>query len=332
MKKTSFVNILLCGGILFASCSEDVVVESGGSGTSGSASEKEEEVVLPVGVDSIFQYEGSALVYKYVNEYNKKGYTTKETGYTILNGQLVKGSTLEFTYDANDSITCESTINELNNTYKKLEYAYDAKGRKISMQLYDWTAESWGDVFQQEEYSYDTKGNLVQTTGKYFSMNPWDQDYKVTYTLDGYDNVIYEKKEKWDGYSWYKNYSNSYKLEYDSNKRIISKIKQSDYALESRDTYTYDDAGNMTSWIYAYHTNDGNWIDSEKLVYTYNSRNKPLSRIVYVKNNNGWNINNKIVYTYDKDVYLKMTEYSFTSESGVRSGRIEYYYTLLSAD
>lgn len=342
MKKFSFLNILLCGGIFYTSCGEDVVVKSDSDKNENtSETEKEEEkvpdtnpgdvAIAAIGVDSIYQYEGGALLYKFVNEYNERGIITKQIGYNMINDQLVKSTTMEFAFDANDSILCESTINELQNTYWKKEYAYDTNGHKISTLIYDWTAGQWGDVYQQEEYNYDLKGNLVLTIGKYFSQNPWDQDYKISYTLDSSNNVTYEKKEKWDGYNWYTNYAYSYKLEYDSNKRIISKIVQPDFSARAdyRVTYTYDDAANITSCIYAYPTNDGKWSDREKHVYTYNSKNKPLSWILYVSNGNGWNMTNKTVYTYDNDVYLKQQEYIYSSESGIRSGQIKYYYTIL---
>ena len=265
------------------------------------------------------------------------------------------GQKTAYTYDENGNLS--SQVSPMGNTVRysydkldRLEETLDPAGRKES-----YTYDSVGNLTKKTvndtrvtSYAYDANGNLTSLTNalgqtetkKYDNMNRLVQETdatgaKTTYQYDGKGQLL----SSTDGNG------NTTAVAYDGNGNVISvtdgegrqvryaydladrltEAMAGDASYENRNTYTYDEVGNLTS------TTDGN---GNKMTYTYDLLSNQTSRTNALGETESYsyNLNNRlekitrpngntIQYDYNKLDALLQTDYSEEAD-----GQVLYTY------
>lgn len=130
-----------------------------------------------------------------------------------------------------------------------------------TLRYYQWTDEAWEPYYHVVSH-YDTCGEtrlLESTTTEAFSETEWVGVNRATY-------------------------------EYDENCRLVvttnwRKDEAGEWTGDSKYTYEYDSLGALASSVF-YHVRNGEWNESQKLVYTYDEQHQCISLLAQRKG--GW--------------------------------------------
>lgn len=192
----------------------------------------------------IFKYDGkhnkievnsynfeSKLIFKWIYEYNDKGFLTNRICFKPDGSQYWKQS---FNYDAMGNLIEEIWYTPEGVQNWKLTYGYDNQGNKIEEINYD----EKGSLYEKQTYSYDEKGNKIEA-------NNYDSDlslsWKQTFLYDDKRNIVEKNWYNFEGSVF--NIKTTFEYEYDEKGNWIRRIDSfngiPEYILEREFEY-YD--------------------------------------------------------------------------------------------
>jgi YD repeat-containing protein len=182
-------------------------------------------------IECIFEYHHDSDIYQYdekgnlIESYNKQSYNKHRCYHT---DSITEENTVKYQYDKKGSLIEENRYDTDSNLKEKTVYKYDRKENLIEIDKYD----SGGKLYYTEICKYDRKKNLIE-------------------------NVVQE-------YNFRGVYNTTiYKCEYDKKGNLIEKNAYDSYNnLKDRNTYRYDEKGNLIERNYYY-------FDLNPLKYTY---------------------------------------------------------------
>lgn len=312
---------VLMAGLAFVSCNDDEITGGDHNGV---------DPVVPVAqrLDSSYVYSANEVLnYREINSYNERGLLVSTHINNYLSGQWSGNYIVEYTYDANDSLTVRLSYNadaegnpdpELE--MYKIEYTRDAKGKLLSEAQYfkdfhyhlDWTPLNY-----KYDYTYDAAGNMVSHI--YYDCTGPFREFKLSRKEEfTYNNIglrLSGKRYYWNGSDWYVN--GEYKYTYDKQNRLT--LYEADYfGSKDRTQYTYDDQRHSTTINYA----RGNRYLLETIetyVRTYNDRGLLILDVCYIVKNGESQPYSKYEYKYNENGNLVSVTY-FKYEVGWKPG------------
>lgn len=196
-------------------------------------------------------------------EYTKDGWYSYDNNGNWLRQAMRYNSDFlayDYTYDANGNII-KAEYTDGGAVIAVHNYAYDENGLRIRESY-----EENGVVYYDYQNTYDAKGNLIKSV-----YEAEDGNYIYDYVYNEDNNLVNERGESPDGYSYNNDYtynddgnmikkvcsengeiSATLNCTYDSNKNCIK--EEWNYPDKTKDVYTkeYDENGNLTKEVHTY--------------------------------------------------------------------------------
>ena len=221
----------------------------------------------------------------------------------------------DYEYNFGGDITSYTELTDMNgmmvNSYHET-YEYDEQGRPKTYTEYNWDKDKseWVEYYRQE-YTYDSFGR--DSTYTEFTFNDTSQmmekDYKEEYSynsnflLDTYTGYNWNATDE----KWVEQSMGTYNYFENGKPETITLSIRFDSTLEkySQELYTYNDAGQVLTYIYARWVAE-QWVNYYKYVYAYNSYNLILLQSLFIWNSGDWQKNYRIEYSYTEDKLLSI--------------------------
>ena len=220
----------------------------------------------------------------------------------------------EYTYDANGSVILEisSIWNDEENDWEKAsksEYSYDANGNKTLSTFCFWDNEKndWAN-YSKREFSYSETKNTETVYRWDAESNGWIGTYKYDYAYKDNIYVTLRANYEWntETNAWIGDWCDAYWYDAEGESHSAScywNDSEGRWNLSSSELFQkeYNAAGKKTLELYvAYDANTNTWRNSEKVVYTYNTRGDEtrLERFSWNAERNEW-----ISYYYEETTY-----------------------------
>ncbi|MBN1340518.1 MAG: T9SS type A sorting domain-containing protein [Bacteroidales bacterium] len=150
-----------------------------------------------------------------------------------------------------------------------------------------------GDTTGKTFYSYDNQGKQTETLYKIWSNGIWENNWRVLFVYDMYDNLEITLNQSWQNGNWFTNSGSKHIYTYDLNNNIIEEIFQvwdagcSAWVNLDKYLYSYDFNGYMIEYITQYWDNMNSvWYSAYKQIYTNNSSGVTLE-ILFQNYDNG---------------------------------------------
>jgi hypothetical protein len=234
-------------------------------------------------------------------------------------------------YDNNQNILSETIFDWQNNGWVNLERysgTYDVNGNLLTVLGQVWDNNAW---FNNElsTFTYDANGNELTELYQYWEGGNWVNSELTINTFDGNGNQLTRLGQLWDIGAWLN--SSFSTMTYDDSGNLLTllwQIWESEVWLNSdlwtktyttngqlltntmvgwdgtgwgllmyRDTFTYDEAGNMLT--YTNESGDtGTWVNSYMETYTYDENGNWLTLLVQYWSG-AWDNTDFVTRTYD---------------------------------
>lgn len=210
---------------------------------------------------------------RYIYGYDTDGKMTGTVLQQWYGNMWTNNITSTVTYDAQDK------IRELTSVTYKLQFDYDPSGKHVVEIVdigYNSSTGSW-DNNVRKSYTYSGDDIATYVLAKWnTSNNTWVNEEKWSYTYNNNHQVVYSEHELWNGSTWSNNkeYNHSY-----SGKNEIERVEK--------------------VWVLS----QGNYVNNQKITYTYNVYNQPKTYQTASWNGSGWYMNNgdkQITYYYEQ--------------------------------
>lgn len=250
--------------------------------------------------DPYYGWSGSKDEYSFDNRGNQIGHVSY--GWDEYNrNDWVFNNKEERTYDSNGNITTDTFYtwqggwSGISGSWgyvylSRVEWRYDADGRKESVIFYSWDSDSksWLVVFDEKNV-YNTAGQLVSETevaGTGLGFSPVRKEY----AYDPAGNRISVITTSWGSSWWSQGWTNPEKNEYtyDADKRITSKVlsywngETNSWTKSSKTGYSFDQAGHLTEEItYIWNSESHNWQQSIRREWSYDSLGRQVLYAYY---------------------------------------------------
>jgi len=236
-------------------------------------------------------------------------------------------------YDDNQNLISETIFDWQNNGWVNLERysgTYDVNGNLLTVLGQVWDNNAWLNN-ELSTFTYDTNGNELTELYQYWESGNWVNSELTTNTFDGNGNQLTRLSQYWDTGAWLN--SSFSTMTYDGNGNLLTllwQIWESEAWLNSdlwtitysangepltntmvgwdgtgwgllmyRDTFTYDETGNMLT--YTYESGDtGAWVNSYMETYTYDENGNWLTLLVQYWSG-AWDNTDFITRTYNEN-------------------------------
>jgi len=322
--KTFFpIYLILCGGLVFASCNDEKNIDN---------IESNDDLITQRLDSTIDRLSGTDNYQLQSFHYNDRGLVdTIFTKQHFTNSLFGSGEGyVAYAYDANDSLITEhhfsfdSEGNIISGQYK-IEYTRNAQGKKASEVYYlanDQTG-AWEENNYKCEYTYDASGRLSNYI--YFDFLIYSRVFiekrKHEFSYDDKGNVLKEVVSLTGGVTWEPSYSCAYTYKNDV---LVRKDYESGGHCE-RTVYEYDAKGNNTKEIQSQSEDNGRtWQNSYQYVRTFDDRKNVtmINSFSWNSTTGQWEDSSRWRFTYDSNGYvLEQHVYS----SGVNATKTFYY-------
>lgn len=210
--------------------------------------------------------------------------------------------------------TRQSWVNSAWVNYTETEYTYN-NGLNTEYAYTLWNTAN-GQVTSKNKviYTYDANGNMTMLTNQNYDLvnMVYNNTTRETHTLNASGDITHTLSEQWDnGTSAWKNY-NQLMYSYDANGRNYRDTFETWDAVNSvwkpalAYQYLYDANGNNIDYtLQRWNTDSLKYINSEQLLYDYNSFDQQTRYHTYTwdKTNNTWGIGSN---DYDTRYYYEL--------------------------
>lgn len=194
----------------------------------------------------------------------------------------------------------------------KNELTYDDHNNLTMHVIYLWEDNVWVKD-EKNEYIYDDNTNTVTEIWYSWGNNTWQQESK--------DEIIYDSNGKGIMYIYY---------DWDDNRTVFRKYAKEEYVYDNhgnkllwisydlvdntwvedarheyKNDYTYDDNGNIKTFIRSYKS-ENEREERERCEYEYDAQNNIITKIRFVEESSGWERYDKGEYLYDNNRNLIM--------------------------
>jgi hypothetical protein len=281
--------------------------------------------------------------------------------YIMIADTIAAGEKTLLTYNANDSITGETTLNLVAGVWvndrrrtrvynvdklllleiyenwntatnvwdsaSRYLYTYDNSNRRVSITTYTYTAGNW-QGYSQFTNVYDAAGNVLTFTSQNWANGNWANYYRDVSTYDANNNRLTFLREYSTSGTWAPDTRSTFTYN-GSNKLLtqISQYYQSGVWINSEQhTYVRDNNGNATLFTIEKWDNNG-WKNHMRYTYTYNSANKIVSTQTEGGNGSGWALTGRFLYAYDNsNKRTAVRADTWTGSAWLLDYRYEYPY------
>jgi|GEM_PF-2193231 len=151
---------------------------------------------------------------------------------------------------------------------------YDANSYETLYAVYRWnTSMNDWTTSNKTEREFDEKGNkILEMNASANGTDDWMYNQRSESNYDELNRITSNRKYRWDNSisDWSKSELTEYTYLNDTDKKtiqIISNWDGSDYLLNSKLTYIYDEAKNLLEEVTSVWA-DNNWFDGSKIVYS----------------------------------------------------------------
>lgn len=202
----------------------------------------------------------------------------------------------------------------------RIERSYDSAGNTLSSIVENWNGTAW--VLNNGLYfTYDTGGHVLTRTT--------NDQYRITYTYDGEGNPLSELSTHYEFGLWQADSRTLYLYSIQPGLPPIERWNQLWNGLifktYSRQTYSYNTTGDVTSSLYQYSNNSG-WTNSDRYTYQYNDQRQETFFNYEEWKNSAWAKHTRYYYTYDDDYDLKNSRKEQWNNAWYSIGSARYYY------
>lgn len=281
--------------------------------------------------------------------------------YIIIADTIAAGEKTLLTYNANDSITGETTLNLVAGVWvndrrrtlvynpdklllleiyenwntatnvwdsaARYVYTYDNSNRRLSITTYVYTAGSW-QGYTQFTNVYDAAGNVLTYTSQNWANGNWQNYYRNVSTYDANNNRLTFLREYFTGGSWAPDSRSSFS--YNSSNKLLTQTSEyyqsGGWINSERHTYVHDSNGNATLYTIEKWNNNG-WKNDTRYTNAYNNANKIISTHTEAGNGGGWALTGRFLYAYDNDnKRTSETSEAWTGTAWALNYRYEYPY------
>ena len=255
-------------------------------------------------VDSIYGYSenmnvaGSKTLYSYDANNNPI-----RIEYKYWDGKMLKTNNIDSNYyDSNNNKIIYLRYYPANGGITRTLYTYDNNNNPATVLTQYWDNNNWVNNYN-DIYLYSIENNLIEHTPQYWTNNEWENNYKYFYTYNSSNNQLTKSTQHWENNTWV-NYSLAL-FNYDVNNNLT----------------LIDEQG--------WNENLNSFLSGMKTLYTYNSENQNLEKILqmlegtefvnYYRNSYSYDINGNIIndirYQWDGTTWLLMNQYSYTFDT-----------------
>lgn len=207
------------------------------------------------------------IKYRYSWDYDSYGNKVEELRYDSENKLRL---TLSYEYDSKNNRILSQVFNSSGELDRYSKYHYDNKNNVIELLDY----ESDSTLAHRTTYIYDSNNNEIETSSYNLDLNT---PYRVTTRDYDFNNNPITIRTKYTNLADGKNSVRSYNYTYDSMNNILERIRYDDEKFIRRDSYNYDEIGNLTKWEDYDSFNN----ISTKVVYKYNSNSNLIDQKRY---------------------------------------------------
>jgi hypothetical protein len=169
-----------------------------------------------------------------------------------LNGQWVDSFRHTYTYDVNRNMLIDSWEEWENDQYVDIgryTYTYDVNGNRLTELHEHWSNDQWVNS-NRRTYTYDVNGNRLTELSEQWSIGQWVNAFRFTWSYDEKGNILAEWRASWSDEQWVGYLRWTYTYNIDGRMLTENRVGSGDNSLF---TYTYDDAGNLTTmWHYSF--------------------------------------------------------------------------------
>lgn len=241
-----------------------------------------------------------------------------DTAYLILSiGNSDETDTTRRTYSYSGwgqvtaELTEERTLDELGqmrmweNSWRK-SYSYDASGNQLTYLFEVWNNSQWENDTRRS-YSYDGSGRLVTELYEEWKNGDWANSLRDTYSFDDSKNQIIYQRDEWYNGQWVTKVRSISTNE--EGGRVLTRLIEQDYSGHpARGTYTYDENGNLLTWL-AEDKINGQWVNVYLHTNTYDLSGHKLSQLNQIWEGSYWQNAALYAYTYGTTGELLTTEF-----------------------
>ena len=268
--------------------------------------------------DTLFPlFPGSKIsVSQFFYAYNTNDDSTKAL-YKIYNdttGKFENSLLDEYTYDTSNNVTKNLTTiwnkgtGQFDN-FSQLLYSYNASNLETEHYSQNWMNNGWVNSYKMIT-NYDSQNRETEIINQNWGASAWVNYDRTSYSYGQAMQPTLELFQNWDGSNWVNVDQYVYTI---NNNNISTEVYQvwmnGQWADSTKDIYSYD-SNNRPSQMIEQIYRGGNWIDTTKTLFTYHSSSTALdfaSMVEQAWDGANWVDQYQTVYTYNAS--NQVTEY-----------------------
>ena len=278
--------------------------------------------------DSAYNYNAQNELYsKSYFIYNSNGYQSEGISQVFTNGTWINSSRDLFDWTSTGLQTNRISQNWSGtwNNQVRNTITYNANGDVLTNYNYIWDATNsvWQNNAYHLTYTYNAQGKKTLYLQVYFVNGVSQDSTKHTYTVDANGNTITELREARTAPNTYWQTLQKWEYTFNANNlndtiyNFIYDALAASWNPVSKAIYVYNASGKIIQNVWQ----DGNYNNSSKYEYTFDSNDNPLTSNYFQWQQGAWEL--RYVTTYTHNSNNQMLTYLYQSYNAIAAGVID---------